>query len=259
MMLPPLASIVRSTLGWLLCWSKPGCASVRFSPVTSTCFLTITGRPARSKNFSEPKGTGPPLSSAARPSDDSSTRRISRVAVRPRISLALAVSCTPGSCTTMRSMPCCWITGSATPSSLIRLCSVVMFCLSAASCRRRAASGLMVATRRQLLPSGPSVVVRSGNWSWISCLAFSSAAASRKVTSTAWPLRLTWVPRMSFERKLVRRSLAKDSAFLSMAPFMSTCSRKSTPPRRSSPRYIGKACSAVSHLGERDTRFSATV
>ena len=41
----------------------------------------------------------------------SSTIRTSSVAVRPRMSFALAVSCTPGSCTTMRSAPCCWIDG----------------------------------------------------------------------------------------------------------------------------------------------------
>ena len=41
----------------------------------------------------------------------------------------------------MRLAPCCWITGSATPSSLTRLCSVVMFCRIAADCTRLAASG----------------------------------------------------------------------------------------------------------------------
>ncbi|MCY1548679.1 hypothetical protein D9M68_848030 [compost metagenome] len=117
---------------------------------------------------------------------------------------------------------------------------------------------MMVAVRRQLVPSCVSVVLRSGNWSTIRRLAVSSEAASRKVTSTVWPLRLTWVPRMLLSRKVVRRSLANDSAFLSMAPFMSTCSRKSTPPRRSRPRYIGNACSDVSQAGERETRFSAT-
>ena len=40
---------------------------------------------------------------------------------------------------------------------------------------------------------------------------------------------------------------------------MSTCIRKWTPPRRSRPRYIGSACTAVSHVGERDSRFSATM
>ncbi len=36
-----------------------------------------------------------------------SAKRDSRVAVRPIISFALAVSCTPGSWTTIRSAPCC--------------------------------------------------------------------------------------------------------------------------------------------------------
>ena len=40
-------------------------------------------------------------------------------------------------------------------------------------------------------------------------------------------------------------------------PFMSTCSRKCTPPRRSRPRYIGRACMPVSHFGEADSRLSA--
>ena len=54
--------------------------------------------------------------------------RISSDAVRPRMSLARAVSCTPGSCTTTRSAPCCWMIGSATPSSLTRLRRIWMFC-----------------------------------------------------------------------------------------------------------------------------------
>ena len=88
--------------------------------------------------------------------------RTSSVAVRPRMSFAFAVSCTPGSCTTMRSAPCCWMIGSATPSSLTRLRSVVMFCCSAKSCVRRCASGLSVrddaefARRRPALRSSRS-------------------------------------------------------------------------------------------------------
>ena len=165
MMRPPLASTVKSTLGCWFCESKPGCASVRFSPVMMTCFLTITTRPSRSKKRSAPNGTGPVLFSAARPSALSSTIRISSVAVRPKMSLALAVSCTPGSCTTMRFVPCCAITGSATPSSLIRLCNVKIFCLSAWSCMRRAASGLTLAVSLYSTPSATSRVCRSGNCS----------------------------------------------------------------------------------------------
>ena len=184
--------------------------------------------------------------------------RTSSVAVRPRMSLALAVSCTPGSCTTMRSRPCCWITGSATPSSLIRLCRVTMFCLSACSCTRRAASGLMVAVSLYSVPSGASATCRSGNWSAITALAASSVWVSRKRTSMAWPLRLMPPWRTFFSRSMLRRSPASDSAFLVSAACMSTCSMKCTPPRRSRPRYIGAARSADSHVGEPDSRFSAT-
>ena len=44
-----------------------------------------------------------------------------------------------------------------------------------------------------------------------------------------------------------------------MAVRMSTCSMKCTPPRKSSPRYIGLALMAASQAGERDTRLSATM
>jgi hypothetical protein len=68
----------------------------------------------------------------ARPGS-SLTMRISSDAVRPRMSFARAVSCTPGSCTTTRSAPCCWMIGSATPSSLTRLRRIWMFCATAFS------------------------------------------------------------------------------------------------------------------------------
>jgi hypothetical protein len=50
------------------------------------------------------------------------------VAVAPIMRLASAVSCTPGSSTTMRSAPWRWMIGSATPSWLTRLRRVLMFC-----------------------------------------------------------------------------------------------------------------------------------
>jgi len=56
-----------------------------------------------------------------------------------------------------------------------------------------------------------------------------------------------------------RRSVEYRSAALSSAAFMSTCSRKCTPPRRSSPRYIGTAPIAASHCGDADSRLSATM
>jgi len=57
----------------------------------------------------------------------SSSAWYSSVATAPNTRLASAVSCTPGSSTTMRDSPCCWINGSDTPSSLTRLRSVVTF------------------------------------------------------------------------------------------------------------------------------------
>jgi hypothetical protein len=64
--------------------------------------LTISGLTARSRKRSVPKGTGPAPLRACMASALSSTMRTSSVAVRPMMSLALAVSCTPGSCTTTR-------------------------------------------------------------------------------------------------------------------------------------------------------------
>ena len=48
MMRAPLASTVRSTLGSWFWLSKPGCASVRLSPVMMTWRLRISGAPPRS-------------------------------------------------------------------------------------------------------------------------------------------------------------------------------------------------------------------
>ena len=63
--------------------------------------------------------------------------------------------------------------------------------------------------------------------------------------TTDWPTRFTPPSRMFLSRRSARASAASESSFLFSAPAMSTCSRKCTPPRRSRPRYIGSACSAV--------------
>ena len=254
----PLASSVRCTAASWVWLSKPGCASVRLSPVKITCFFTITACPLRSRKRSLPNGTALVPDSAPRASADSSTMRTSSVAVRPRMSLALAVSCTPGSCTTMRSRPCCWITGSDTPSSLMRLCKVVMFCLSAWSCTDRADTGLIDAVSLNSVPSGASIRSRSENWSWITRFAASSVAMSRNLISINWPLRAMPLCRTFFSRNAVRISPDRDSAFLVNAACMSTCSMKCTPPRRSSPKYMGAAPSDDSQAGERESRLSAT-
>ncbi len=206
-----------------------------------------------------PNGTGPEPLAAARASALSSTIRSSSVAVRPMMSFAFAVSCTPGNWTTTRSWPCCWITGSATPSSLTRLCKVVMFCVIAVVWTRRAASGFRLPTSRKSLPSALSCHCRSGSWFSSRLRAATSVSVSRKRTATLLPSREMPVWRMFLSRSKVRMSPVSDSAFLTSADFMSTCIRKYTPPRRSRPRNIGSACSADSQLGDRDSRFSATM
>ena len=133
---PPASSRRTETAGrWF--WSSVAEAPFSWLPVTTTSRFSgvgVTTPPAlRSGTVIAP---GSPAAIASW-----STIRISSVAVRPRICLARATSCTPGSWTTMRSAPCCWITGSATPSSLTRLCSVVMFCFSALSWMSFCAAG----------------------------------------------------------------------------------------------------------------------
>jgi hypothetical protein len=155
-------------------------------------------------------------------------------------------------------MPCCWITGSATPSSLTRLCSVVMFCLTAWSWMRRPASGFNVPTSLKPSPSAVSTQARSARLSVNWLRAASAAARSRTRTSTLLPSRVT-AARMLLSRSSVRASPAKASAFFVSAAFMSTCIRKCTPPRRSRPRYIGSARTLAIHFGERETRLSATM
>ena len=82
---------------------------------------------------------------------------------------------------------------------------------------------------------------------------------SRNRTTIVPPSRETPEWRMLLSRSVVRMSPANASSRFVSAPFMSTCSRKWTPPRRSSPRYIGSAPSRVSQVGDDDSRLSATV
>ncbi len=188
-----------------------------------------------------------------------STRRTSRVAVRPMRSFARATSCTPGNCTTMRSAPCCWMTGSATASSLMRLFRVTMFCFSASSWKVLIACGVRVTTRVKSAPVRVSVSSSSGWPLAMTCFALSRISASRNWTCTTWPLRAIPACRMFLSRSRVRRSAATESRRLLSALFMSTCNRKCTPPRKSRPRYIGRALMLVSQLGEFDKRLSATL
>src|SRR5471030_1954790 len=125
---PPSPFSSRLTAGcWF--WSKVAVALEMESPLSTTSLLTMTGTPLPTVSSSELYGT---VAVSSVPGVMvSSTMRNSSVAVRPMTALARATSCTPGSWTTMRSAPCCWMTGSDTPSSLTRLDSVAMFCLTA--------------------------------------------------------------------------------------------------------------------------------
>src|SRR5487761_2526847 len=148
----PVGSRSTWTAGSPLCGSNPDWASLMRSPVSTTCFCTRIGWPLRSVSRSLPKGTEPPTAASSAPGS-SLTIRISSVAVRPRMSLARAVSWTPGSCTTTRSVPACWMIGSATPSSLTRLRRIVMFCWTALSWMRVCAGGESPATSRRSPPA----------------------------------------------------------------------------------------------------------
>ncbi len=55
----PVPSRLTCTAGSLVRWSKPGCASLMRSPVSTTCRLTSTGWPSRSVKRSLPNGTLP--------------------------------------------------------------------------------------------------------------------------------------------------------------------------------------------------------
>ena len=163
--------------------SKVAWAPVSCSPEKMTCLRSTTGAPRPTLKSSLPKGTGPLPITAACASALGSTSRASSVAVRPRMSLAFAVSWTPGSCTTMRSAPCCWITGSATPSSLTRLCSVVMFCFSAVSRTSFSVCGRKLTTSRRS-PSSGAPITRPVRLFVSSVRARERVSSSRKRIST---------------------------------------------------------------------------
>ena len=184
--------------------------------------------------------------------------RISRVAVRPKISLAFAVSCTPGSCTTTRSAPCWAMMGSATPSSLMRLFKVLMFCFSAFSIALFSASGLSLPAKTSDSPSPSSCQSKSTRLSRKSASDLLRVSASRKLTRIDSASRLMPAWRMFLSRNKLRTSPANASYRLIAACFKSTCSKKCTPPRKSRPKYIGRARSSPSQRGEADKRFRAT-
>ncbi len=257
MMLAPFEFIVRVTTAPARFWSWPGWASDRSSPLTTTSLLTMMSPPSRYGNLESPNGTGPVPAVAALASALSSSMCTSSVAVRPIRSRALAVSWMPGSSTTMRSAPCFWITGSEVPRPATRLASVVMFCWIASSCALSRAAGLSEPVSLTSSPSVTEVHCTSGKVSVSRLRPCVAAPCSWKVAVTVLPSRVT-AGCSDFSRISERVSEYSVAIFLSSAAFRSTCSRKCTPPRRSRPRYIGLALSAVSQRGARATRFSET-
>ena len=149
--------------------------------------------------------------------------------------------------------------GSATPSSLIRLCRVCIFCLIAKSCMRFCSTKLSEAFNTSSLPLDDSVKVRLGYSLAMMALALSNSASSLKLICTVSPSRLTPTYEMRSLRKTMRKSPTKRSAALLKAAFMSTCNKKCTPPRKSKPKYIGLAPTLRSQSGERESRLRATV
>ncbi|MNN33167.1 hypothetical protein D3C81_1469110 [compost metagenome] len=152
--------------------SKLAWASVTWSPVMITPRSSATGgRPSSRKSKD---------SVLAREASRSAARRNSRLAVLPRMRLASAVSCTPGSSTTMRLAPWRCTSGSATPSSLTRLRTVVRFCLIEYS--RISASLAWVSTRRSTCRPlrSPTCCSKSGKSLRIRRPACSNASVSLK-------------------------------------------------------------------------------
>ena len=155
-----------------------------------------------------------------------SASRDSNVAVRPIMSLARAVSWTPGNCTTMRSAPCCWITGSFTASSLTRLFRVMMFCFTALSWISFKAVGLNSPCSLYEPPAGVIVQINCG---WL--LVSKKRAASASSVLPNWMViesTLRSIPwwRMDLSRNWLRISPANEVIFFCNAPFMSTCNKK---------------------------------
>ena len=103
----PLVLKRKVTIGSLVRWSKPGCASVRSSPDTMSLLLDQIGRlpfllgAEQQFGFGRRRGPAWPASASC---DWSTSRKVS-FAVLPRISLSARGSSQPGTCTRMRSTP----------------------------------------------------------------------------------------------------------------------------------------------------------
>ena len=256
--LVPFGSKVKWTAGSKGFWeSNPACASVKFCPVIKTSFFKAIVSPSL---FFINSTSGGIFFSAifVLVSGVSSTNLTSKDAVLPSISLALAVSWTPGNWTTIRFRPCCCTIGSATPNSFIRLERVTIFCLRAVSSNRVLV--FSVSTPLSLSISA------TGSWPahWMSGI--SDAKISRVFVKSAvfFNLMLRDVSAIDISVYLIlfflridRVSVATFSSFVEMTAPWSISNIKCTPPLKSNPRYIGSALIAANQFGTSETRFNA--
>ena len=182
---PPAESSVMLTAGWPSCeYVNP--ASMISSPEATTARLSVCDCSVPLPGYDREPGTSPVWS----------TIRNSRVAVAVSIFSSSVGSCTPGSCTTMRSTPCRCTSGSATPSWSTRLRKVVMFCSIAKSCRSLICSSVM--RTRSDVPSVPSAIARFASARVTIPLATSRSSALRS--------RIVIIPLFKSTRRLMRSS-----------------------------------------------------
>ena len=155
--------------------------------------------------------------------------------------MACAVSCTPGSCTTTRSLPWRWMIGSATPSSLMRLRSVPTFCSIASLGHACCSSACGMLHRRSVLPC--DLAAAAVGWLRGDQLARLRRRRRRMLQRGDDAVVGAALDRGRSATRLSRSSTRMSSAVaskrLSSAAFWSTCIRKCTPPCRSRPSSIG--------------------
>ena len=168
MRLPPEASSLMLTAGRPVCGSLIGVASTSWSPDTITRrdsrigMRLPSGLVSRMKYRRASGGTMPDERASAAWPRSPICALYSSVAVAPMLSLASAVSCTPGSCTMMRLPPWRWMTGSLTPSASMRLRRMVMFWSTAPSAMRLASAGVAWAFSSRPLPLSGWLNCRAG-------------------------------------------------------------------------------------------------
>ncbi len=162
-------------------------ASTRSPPVAMISRFSSVGmrKPFCSRWYSrrEPSGARP-RATASCTLFCVSVSRNSSVATLPRMSFTSAELVTPGSCTKIRSMPCCCTLGSVTPSSFTRLRSVFMFCWMAFFWRSVICAAVSVASMYSTGPLSSTRKLASGTALRITSRAAVRSAPAGKVTRT---------------------------------------------------------------------------